>query len=64
MKMDLIEDLDNVVSKLETILCRPEQTFITKYMKSDYLYFLVGGRVEVIVHKNKKESTRLLFRQK
>ena len=50
-KLDLIDNLDYMVQKLSTRLCRPEEVFIRKQDESDYLYFLVSGKASVYINQ-------------
>ena len=47
--MSGLQGLDDLVLRLETKLCQPEQYIIHKHDESNYLYFINSGKAEIFL---------------
>ena len=44
-----LKNLDDIISKLSTLLCKPEDMIIQRSTESDCIYFLVKGVIEIYI---------------
>lgn len=44
-----MKNLDELISKMQTRLCKPEDTLITRGQESDTIYFLSKGIIEIYI---------------